>query len=98
MGDQGAEPFLTRHDDLPAQRAWRAAKPGQHLLRPVSGLVADLLEALRPGQHAYHRDREHEHQHVPASPALAGIRDRRQHLQQSGNLITSLFVCSWSRR
>ena len=38
----------------------------------VRGLVADLPEVLRPGQHARHRDRELEHQREPASPGLAG--------------------------
>ena len=38
----------------------------------VCGLVADLPEVLRPGQHARHRDREQEHQREPASPGLRG--------------------------
>jgi hypothetical protein len=59
----------------------------------VRGLVADLREVLRPGQHARHRDREQEHQREPASPGLAGIRDLRQHLQQAGDFV-SYFICA----
>ena len=59
----------------------------------VRGLVADLPEVLRPGQHARHRDREQEHQREPASPGLAGIRDLRQHLQQAGDFV-SYFICA----
>jgi hypothetical protein len=62
------------------------AEPGQDLLRQVSGLVSDLPEALRPGQHTRGRDREDEHQQIAAAPALPQIRDPRQHVQQAGKL------------
>ncbi|HUY50169.1 MAG TPA: hypothetical protein VMV92_31440 [Streptosporangiaceae bacterium] len=64
-----------------------AAQRGQQVLRQASGLAADLPEALRPGQHAHHRDREHEHQREPASPPPARVRDLRQYLQQAGEFL-----------
>ncbi len=90
--DQGADPLLAGSDDLASQRVARPAQPPQDLLRQVSGLVADLPEVLRPGQHARHRDREHEHQQVPAAAPLARVRDLRQHLQQAGGLPGCVFI------
>jgi hypothetical protein len=88
--DQGADPLLAGGDDAPQQRARRPAEPGQHLLRQVSGMVADLPEALRLGQHARHRDREYEHHIEPAAPPLPHVRDQRQHLQHARNLTACL--------
>ena len=84
--EQGADPRLARGDDPPPQRMRPPAEPGQHVLRQVGGLVADLPEVLRPGQHARDGDRQHEHQRVPAAPPPARVRDLRQHLQQAGHL------------
>ena len=78
--DQGADPLLARGDDLAAQRMPCPAQPPQNLLRQVSGLVADLPEGLRPGQHARHRDREHERQPISAAPEPARVRDPCEYL------------------
>jgi len=43
--DQDADRCLARRDDPPPQRVRPAAQSGQDLLRQVSGLVADLLDA-----------------------------------------------------
>jgi hypothetical protein len=88
--DQGADPLLAGGDDRPQQRVRRPAEPGQDLLRQVSGMVADLPEALGLGQHARHRDREDEHQREPAAPPLPHVRDQRQHLQHARNLSACL--------
>jgi hypothetical protein len=72
--DQGPDPGLAGRDDLPQQRMPSAAQPRKDLLRQVSGLVADLPEVLRPGQHARHRDRGHEYQQVAAAPPLPRVR------------------------
>ncbi len=90
--DQGADPLLARHDDRAAQRPRLPAEPGQDLLWQVSGLVADLPEILRPGQHARHRDRQDEHQAVSAAPAHARVRHLCQHLQQARDLTPILFI------
>ena len=50
--EQGPDPLLARDGNLPAQRVRPAAEAGQHFLRQVSSLVADLPVTLRPGQHA----------------------------------------------
>jgi len=85
--EHGADPLLARGDNRPEQRVRPAAEPGQHLLRQVAGLVADLPEVLRPGQHARHRDGQQEHQRVPAAPPPAQVRDLCQHLQQARQLV-----------
>jgi hypothetical protein len=88
--DQGADPLPAGGDDAPQQRVRRPAEPGQDLLRQVSGMIADLPEALGLGGHARHRDREDEHEREPAAPPLARVRDRGQHLQHPGNLTACL--------
>jgi len=90
--DQGADPLLAGSDDLASQRVARPAQPPQDLLRQVSGLVADLPEGLRPGQHARHRDREHERQPIAAAPEPARVRDPREYLQQPGDFPGCLFI------
>ena len=93
--DQGADPLLAGRDDAPQQRVRHPAEPGQHLLRQVSGMIADLPEALGLGEHACHRDREDEHQCEPAAPLLPRVRDQGQHLQHPGNLtacLASVFI------
>jgi hypothetical protein len=78
----------------PAQRRRVPAEPGQHLLRQVRRMVADLPEARRPRQHARDRHCEHEHHGEPAAPPAARIADLRQDLQEAGDLILRLFICA----
>jgi hypothetical protein len=87
--DLGNTPELPDHEEL--------LTSGNHLRQIPRGLVADFPEALRPGQHARHRDGEHEHQGEPASPLPPGVRDAPQHLQQARDLIACLFHRCWSR-
>ena len=80
--DESADPLLAGDDDRALERVHAAAEAGEHVLRQVRGLVADLPVGLRPGQRAARRDRQDEHKRVPAAPLLAGVRDLRQHFQQ----------------
>ena len=57
---QCPDPLLADDGTLPPQRVRLPAERGQQVLRQGSGLVADLPEVPRPGQHAHHRDGQHE--------------------------------------
>ncbi len=82
-------PLLAGRGDPPPQRVRPGAERGKQFLRQVSGLVADLPEALRAGQHADHRHGQHEHHTEPPAPALARVRNLYKHLQQAGHLLMS---------
>lgn len=66
--NRGPDPLLAGCDDPPQQRVRLPPERRQQILRQVTGLVADLPEVLRPGQHAHDRDRQHERQGEPPTP------------------------------
>ena len=91
--DEGADPLLAGSDDRALERVDAAAEAGEHVLRQVRGLVADLPVGLRPGQRTARRDRQDEHQLVAAAPPFTQVRDLRQHFQQPRDfLLVTVFA------
>ncbi len=96
--DQGAQPRLAGRDDRPPWRVRLPAQPGWHLLRQVSGLVPELTEVPRPGQHAHHGDRQHEDQAVAPPPPLARVRHRASTCSRPGtssSVLVKALVRAW---
>jgi hypothetical protein len=90
--DERADPGLAGGDDPPAQRVRDPAKSAQDVLGQVSGMIADLAEAPRPGQRARDGHRQDEGEQVAAPARPPGIGNPGKHFQQPGNPPAHAFI------